>query len=286
MTSRLALPLVAALSVLTGCGGSAPTSAPAGDRAASAAPAASASASAGSPGEPGAESRPSGGSAATGAPTTTSRVTSPAGGTAQSAGTAEADAASSRSTAPGAYTYDNTGTVTAGTPQDASGTATLTVDPPAGSGQRSVLASREGRTEQDVVVRRGGTYLTRLVITNPAFTKEFRPPATGLLVPDPATPGRSWSWRATSTDGKTTASVAAKVSRTDTLTVGGQRTPTTVITSTLELTGDITYTARMETWYDAAHRLAAKEHTKGSGSYGGFAFSTDITSVLRSTRPR
>jgi hypothetical protein len=188
------------------------------------------------------------------------------------------------STAPGTYTYDNRGTVTAGTPQDASGTSTLTVDPPGPGGQHSVLVSDTGRTEQDVVLRPSGTFLTRLVIANPAFTKEFRP-ADGLLVPTPAPAGRSWAWTATSTDGKTTAAVTARVARTETLTVGGQRVVTTVITSTLKLSGDIAYTAQMQTWYAAAHRLSAKEHTKGSGSYGGFAFTTDITSTLRSTRP-
>jgi hypothetical protein len=190
-----------------------------------------------------------------------------------------------RTTAPGTYTYDTSGTVTAGTPRDAKGTATLTVRPAAGGAQHSVLASDQSRTEQDLVSRTTGAYLARLHIANPAFDKEFRPSSAVLLVPTPAAPGRSWSWTATSTDGKTTVTVTARITRRETLTIGGAATPTSLVTSTLKLTGDVTYTAQMQSWYDAAHRLSVKDHTKGSGTFGGFAFSTDITSVLRSTRP-
>jgi hypothetical protein len=186
--------------------------------------------------------------------------------------------------APGTYTYETSGTVTAGTPRDASGTATLTVDPPAAGRQHSLLGTDQGRTEQDVFVQPSGTYLVRLTITNPAFSKEFKP-TTGLLVPDPPTTGRSWSWQATSTDGKTTAAVTARVTGRETLTIGGDATPTIVIESTLRLTGDVTYTGHMQNWYDGAHRLSVKDHTKGNGAIGTVQFTTDITSVLRSTKP-
>jgi hypothetical protein len=175
--------------------------------------------------------------------------------------------------------------VTVGTPRDASGTSTLTVDRPAGGRQHSALADSQGRTEQDVVVRTTGTLLARLVITNPAFSKEFRPSSPVLLVPDPATPGRSWSWTAASTDGKTKVAVTARIARRETLTIGAEKVATNVVASTLKLTGDVAYTGQMETWYDPVHRLPAKEHTKGSGTVSGVQFTTDITSVLRSTRP-
>jgi hypothetical protein len=279
VTPRHALPLVAVAALLAACGGSSSsTTTSTSDRSAAPPPSASASQHAAG-GQQGA------GTTVASPPAVTTRTTSPAAAAPQAAAKPGTASAGAGATSPGTYTYDNTGTVTAGTPQDVSGTSTLTVDPPTAAGQHSVLTSDMGRTEQDVVVRRAGTFLTRLVIANPAFTKEFRPPANGLLMPSPATVGRSWSWRATSTDGKTTATVTAKIARMETLTVAGERTPTTVVTSTLALSGDVSYTARMETWYDAAHRLSAKEHTKGSGSYGGFAFTTDITSVLRSTRP-
>jgi YD repeat-containing protein len=148
-----------------------------------------------------------------------------------------------------------------------------------------LLGTDQGRTEQVVVVRTGGTFLVRLVITNPAFSKEFAPPTPVLLVPEPTTTGRTWSWTATSTDGKTKAAVTAKVTGRATLTIGGVATPTTTIDSTLRLTGDVDYTGHTQYWYDAVHRLTAKDHTKGSGTFGGLPFTTDITSVLRSTKP-
>jgi hypothetical protein len=41
----------------------------------------------------------------------------------------------------------------------------------------------------------------------------------------------------------------------------------------------------MKTWHDTADRLIAKEHTKGSGSFNNVPFTTDMTSVLQSTKP-
>ena len=200
-------------------------------------------------------------------------------------GSAAAGQTAATSTAPGSYTFDTSGTVTQGTQRDAAGTATLTVDPPSGGEQHSAMSSDQGQTEQTVVVRPGGTYLARLIISNPAFSKEFRPAEPVLLLPSPATPGRSWSWTTTSTDGKTTASVTARIAGKQTLTIGGQSVPTVVVASTLKLTGDLTYTGDMQTWVDQADRLTVKDHTKGSGTVSGFAFSTDVTSVARSTRP-
>lgn len=287
MNLRRLLAFVAAAVLLAGCGGSsapsaadraagsssaassaAPTAAVSGGTIAGASPGAAAGgrASPASPGAAGAAAP----TATTGSSTTSSSTTS---------------STTAGSTAPGTYTYDTSGTVTAGTPRDASGTATLTVDAPAGKSQHSALANDQGRTEQDIVSRTTGAYLARLHIANPAFDKEFRPSSPVLLVPNPAAPGRTWSWTATSTDGKTTVAVTARITRRETLTIGGAATPTSLVTSTLKLTGDVTYTAQMQNWYDAAHRLSVKDHTRGSGTFGGVAFTTDITSVLRSTRP-
>jgi hypothetical protein len=204
-----------------------------------------------------------------------------AGGTSGDAGTGSAQPAYA---APGTYTYDTSGTVTAGTKRDASGTATLTVDAPSGGSQHSLLGDDQGRTEQTIAVRSSGTFLLKLVITNAAFDKTFEP-TNALLLPEPATVGRSYSWKVTSTDGKTTAAVTARIAGHETLTIGGASTPTTIVDSTLRLTGDITYTAQSRIWFDPAHRLQVKEHTQGQGQFGAATFSTDITSVLRSTKP-
>lgn len=284
MTTRALLPLLASAALLAGCGGS--SSGTAGAEAASttaASPSGSVAATAGGSGGAAAGTTGAAAGATSGAAAARESTTTPAPQSG-AAGTGAA-AMSSPATAAGTYTYDTSGTVTAGTPRDASGTQTLTVDPPAAGRQHSLLSSSQGHTDQDVAVRSAGTYLVRLAISNPAFTKEFRSATGVLLVPDPATIGRSWSWNAMSTDGKTKASVTAKVLRQETVTIGGSRVATTVIDSTLRLTGDVTYTGRTQSWYDVADRLPVKDHTKGSGTVSGLAFTTDITNVLRSTKP-
>ena len=285
MTLHRTLPVLAAAVLLAGCGGSSTpsTAQPAGDAASAAASTAASASAAPVPGGSAAANTSGAARTTTGTTSggTSGTTTGATGGTTSGAGTGSARSAY---TAPGTYTYDTSGTVTAGAPRDASGTATLTVDAPAGGSQHSLLGNDQGRTEQTVTNRSGGTYLTKLVITNPAFDKTFEP-TDALLMPEPATVGRTWSWKVTSTDGKTTASVTARIARNETLTIGGASTPTTVVESTLQLTGDITYTAHTQTWFDPAHRLPVKDHTKGEGHFGATTFTTDITSVMRSTQP-
>lgn len=159
------------------------------------------------------------------------------------------------------------------------------MDKPAGNQQHSVLGGEQGSTDQTVQRNETGTYLVRLKLDNPAFSKEFAPAKPVMLVPRPADVGRTWSWTMTSTDGKTTAAFNATVTKNETITIGGKKTPTAVIESTLKLSGDVDYTAKTTTHYSEAHLLQVKDHTRGSGSFSGFPFSTDITSVLRSTTP-
>ena len=284
MTSRLAMAAAAAVLLLTGCGSD--------DAPAPSTPAAQTDASAGPSGRlpdgaglasdlPLADASPQPGTVRSSATPAAARTQAPV----TTASTEGAPADAPGTVAPGTYTYDVSGTVSAGTPRQVDGEATLTVDRPAAGRQSSVLEGQQGRTEQDVVAKADGRYLARLSITNPAFTKEFVPSSPVLLAPEPPTVGRSWTWRTTSTDGKTTAALSARIVRTETLAVGGRQTPTYVIESTLQLSGDITYTGRTTTWYDPAHRLPVKDRTRGNGTVSGFAFTTDLTSVLRSTKP-
>lgn len=279
MTTRPILAATAAALVLAGCGGgsSTPSVQRAADGPAPSTASAPASTAATSAASAPAGVRPSPVAGGQQQPAQQQAATTPSGESATAAGPSATPA--------GRYTYDSSGTVNAGTPQQVDGTATLTVDGATAGRQHSVLKSEQGSTEQDLVLRSDGAYLARLAMTNPAFSKEFAPAEAVLLVPDPAQPGRTWSWTLTSTDGKTTAALTARITRTETLTIGGVATPTSLVESTLKLTGDVTYTGQMQHWYDAAHRLTVKDHTKGSGTFSGFAFTTDITSVLRSTRP-
>jgi len=277
--SAAALSLSACLALLlAGCGGGSGSKAASDDSKDAATPTASSSAGA----------RPGGAAAKPGAKATsgskgTTRTGAPAAGSTTTAPSSGGQQAAPRFTPPGAYTYDVNGTVTAGSTQKSSGSATLTVDKPVGEKQHSSFEGERGGTEQDVVHRADGTYLARLVIAS--FGKEFRPAKPVLTMPVPAQIGKAWSWTMKSTDGKTTASLTAKIVRRETVTVGGQAIKAWVIEGTLKLTGDFTYTDQRTSWHDDSRLLEVKERSRGSGSYGGMAFTTDMTSTLRSVRP-
>ena len=232
----------------------------------------------------GATTAPGGAPAASGAAAASSAATA---STAPLSTRAPGKPAAAKATAAGQYTYSSSGKVTFGaTPQDASGTQTLTISALKDGIQHSTLHSDDtGDTEQDVVVRDTGSYGASLKLTSPAFSKEFRPATPVLLMPDPATVGRSWSWAATSTDGATHVSATNKLLRTETLTIGGTKVPTVVLQTHLVLSGDVTYDAQLTVWWAPAYRLPVKTHTVGKGSYGGIPFTTDVTAVMGSVRP-
>jgi hypothetical protein len=106
-----------------------------------------------------------------------------------------------------------------------------------------------------------------------------------LFVPDPATVGMTWSYGGTTTDGKTTLAVSNKVARTETLTIGGRKVSCAVLTSQLVLSGDLSYTVDLTTWWSPQLRLPVKTHNVGKGSFSGIPFTTDVTDVMRSTTP-
>jgi hypothetical protein len=195
--------------------------------------------------------------------------------------------AQSKATKAGEYTYTSHGKVAFGaTSQDASGSQTLTISPLQGDVQRSTLHSDDGGdTVEEIVVRDAGSYAASLKLTSPAFTKEFRPATPLLLVPDPAAPGRSWSWSTTSTDRATHATSTNKVLRTEAVTIGGQRVDTVVLQTHLVLSGDVNYDAQVTLWWAPAYRLPVKTHTVGKGSYSGVPVSSDVTAVLQSVQP-
>lgn len=246
-------------------------------------PAATATASAAATATPATTAAPSAAATSAGRAVT---PTAPAAAAASTAPATRATTAALTGTAPGTYTSATSGTVTFGTgKQDASGTQTLTISPLRGDTQHSKTHGDQGDTDEDLVVRSTGTYLATLTLTSPAFTKTFAPAAPVLLVPDPGTVGSSWSWSAVSSDGKTTARTTNRVDRTETVTVGGTRVSTVVVVSHLVLSGDVTYTADLTTDWAPSLRLPVRTHTVGKGSYSGIAFSTDVTSLLRSLRP-
>lgn len=218
------------------------------------------------------------------APAPTSTTGAPAAVTTRAPGAP----AAAKATAPGTYTNDTSGSVTYGTPgttQDATGTSTLTVSPIKDGVQHSTLHSDGSDTDQDLLVRTTGTYVGYLKLTNAAFTKEFRPATALLLIGDPSRVGDTWSWTAQSTDGKTTVSASNSRPKDESVTIGGKPLACQVVQTHLVLSGDVSYTADLTTWYSPTYRLTVKDHTVGKGSYQTVPFTTDITSVLRSVTP-
>lgn len=289
---RLSAAALLAAGLVAGCGSS--SSGGAADNPVIGGPA---SASAGASATPTKASAPVGGASIAGSPQAGSSAGSKSGGATTQSGAKGAPAPKAgdgkpvtsggqQATSPGTYTYDTSGTVTAGAARPVNGSTNLAVDKPSGTTQHSVLGGGDqGSTEQTVVRTSSGTMLADLKLNNQAFQKEFKPVKPVLLVPKPAKVGATWSWTMTSTDGKTTASLSAKVTKQETVTVGGVKTATAVIESTLKLTGDVTYTAQDTINYDEVHLIQVRDHTRGKGMINGFAFSTDITSVLRSLKP-
>ncbi|MDP9181369.1 MAG: hypothetical protein M3P04_01170 [Actinomycetota bacterium] len=200
--------------------------------------------------------------------------------------TAPGKPSASKATAPGTYTYDASGTQTiSGSRKQVSGSSTLQISAVSNGQQTSTLHNAQGDTEQQILVRDAGSYLSSLKITSLMGVKEFAFSPAALLLPDPARVGATWSWGGTSTDGKTTARATNKVVRTETLTIGGQRVATVVLQTHLVLSGDYTYTADVTTWVAPAYRLPVKDHTVANGRYGAFPFSFDVTDVMRSVHP-
>lgn len=226
--------------------------------------------------------------AATKQPGSNGQVTPAATTGASSGSRSNNQAAPAFATPAGSYTYDMRGTAGAGTQsQKIDTTETLKVDKPVGDRQHVNLGSDQGGgTDTDLLNSTTGTYLVRLKINAGAQTKEFRPAKPVLGHPRPAATGRTWSWTMTSTDGKTHAAYTARITRQETLTIGGTKVTCWVIESTLKLTGDFDYTDERTSWYDSTRLLEPKIHSKVTGTYSGFAFQADVTSTMRSLKPR
>jgi len=248
---------------------------------------------------PQASTTPTTGAATSATPSTSAAATAPASSGATAAATTAAPQGSTgsgappattapgkpsaaKATAPGTYTYDASGTVNG---RSTSGTSNLVISALANGMQTSSMHNDQGDTVQSILVRDAGSYLSSLKITSLMGNKEFDFSPAALLFPDPAKVGASWSWGSTSTDGKTTAKATNKILRTETLTIGGEKLATVVLQTHLVLSGDYVYSADVTTWVAPTLRLPVKDHTVGKGSVGAFAFSFDVTDVMRSVHP-
>jgi hypothetical protein len=190
--------------------------------------------------------------------------------------------------APGTYTYARTGTSHDSLRGDRSltGNTSLKVDPVANSEQHSAQSSPDGSSsDQTVRFLTEGAYFTDLKQSTGGFAKEFQPNPPVLALPAQASIGRTWSWTVTSTDGKTTLNASFKVERNETLTIGGQSTPTVVLTVTLKASGDVTLDSTATDWVSLAKGLIVRTDSTSSGSIGTITFNSQSSSVLQSTKP-
>jgi len=190
-------------------------------------------------------------------------------------------------TTPGTYRYATTGrfsTSLTGT-QERNGEAVLTVDPPSGTDQRSVRSGFGRTTEQVLRLSGNDALLVSLHLVDQGLDKEVRPSPPALALPGDAAPGRSWSWRAVSTDGRTTVDSAFRVLRTEDVTVGAERVPALVVEVALTLTGDVMSTSKQTLWVSTARRLVVRQDDSTSGTLGLVSFSGTSSDVLVSLTP-
>jgi hypothetical protein len=240
----------------------------------------------------------SGGEAATTAPvagsaaaTTTAGGARPATSTtstsrAEATGGAAAAPAPSgaAATRPGRYRYASTGTFSAGLTgeQRRSGESVLTVDPPAGADQHSLREGDNRSTEQVLRFQADGIYIVVLEVTEQGLAKEFRPSPPVLAFPYGAAAGRTWSWRMTSTDGKTTVEGNLRIERTESVQVGSDAVPAVVVRAALATTGDIASRGTQTLWVAEGRRLVVREQSRTEGSFGAISFRSTAEEQLLS----
>lgn len=226
---------------------------------------------------PGASASPSGGSGATSSG-------SSGGSTATTTPTKGGSAVAAKSAKPGGYTYNRTGnrTVTGLGDQSLNGQGTLTVDPPGGSDQRTLLSFNPyDSAEQVLRYRAGGIDLVMLKLETQLGTFEFRPDPPVFFAPDPLAVGATWAWKMTSTDGRLTLDSSFKIVRTETQTIGNEAVATFVVEGTTNASGVVTGTTRQTLWASDRHRLVVRvDETSDFGNV-----KSQSSSVLASTTP-
>lgn len=187
-------------------------------------------------------------------------------------------------TAPGTYRYASTGQLTSsvGGPQSRDGETTLTVDPPSGADQRSVRRAFTRTTEQVLRLDAGGAHLAYFRLTDQGLDKAVRASPPVLALPADAAPGRTWTWRLTSTDGQTSVDSTFRAVRAETVAVGGEAVPVLVVEVVLSLSGDLVATLTQTVWISLERRLVVRQDESSSGRYGVVTFSGRTSETLTS----
>lgn len=212
-----------------------------------------------------------------------------AGGT--SAGATTKSGAAKVGAAPGVYQYSRKGTssvsggYTASKKVDASYTAT--VEESSGTEQRTVFTGSSPEEEQTVRYTDSGSELVHMVLEfGGGKRREFRPNPAVRLVPTTATPGTTWSYTLTSTDGSTTIAVVSKVVGTERITGGGKTVDTVVLEVKLDTkTPELTRTETRTIWWSPKYRLMVKGHEVSEGDQAGFHVRSEADTTIRSLDP-
>ncbi|MGH9164406.1 MAG: hypothetical protein ACRDZW_02690 [Acidimicrobiales bacterium] len=188
---------------------------------------------------------------------------------------------------PGRFVYATTGSFTSplGGTQRRDGETTLTVDPVGGGRQHSLRQGPGRSTDQTLELRPDGAYAAMVRITDSGFSQEIRPVPPVLAVPVPAPVGRSWSWKATTVDGRSTVDSSFRVTRRETLDIGGSSVTTSVVEATIATRGDIVSDGTQTFWYAEDRRLVVRQQERTSGRLGAITFTSESTDTLRSLQP-
>lgn len=237
---------------------------------------------------------PAGSTATTAAPasTTTPTTDRPRGSTTTTAPAATSTTAAPATpgvsfTPPGTYRYAATGqfTSTLTGPQPRDGEVTLVVDPPSGSDQRTVRRAFTRTTEQVLRFDARGANLVYLRLRDQGIDKAVEASPPVLALPADAAPGRTWTWRLTSTDGLTTADSTFRAIRSETIAVGGERVPALVVEAALNLSGDVVASLTQTLWVDLGRRLVLRQDEASQGRFGVVTFSGTTSETLVSMAP-
>ena len=220
-------------------------------------------------------------------------VTTVAGGktatTARGAATATTASGSSTGkapvpTTPGTYDYAQSGTSTAGSVPP---NGLLKVDPANASGiqvlHRQVDPSQPG-SDTTVAFRADGPFITDTVTRQQQFEVRchFDPPIAAP--PWPATEGKPISGKADC--GQIKVEVNGSITGHRTTKLDGADIEVVVATVTIKTTGQVESTTTETQWWAPSLRLTVHTESKSKGSFGAFPFESNVTSDLKSGKPR
>jgi hypothetical protein len=110
-----------------------------------------------------------------------------------------------------------------------------------------------------------------------------------VFAPRPLTPGRSWSFEATTKDGCYRVHSDGTVGAVDAPVPGGayhgHRLDTTATVADTGQAGCRSVELRQErgTWFDAATNLVVRDETRTTGKFSSVPFHAEVTALLRST---